>query len=140
MAQEGDCGQTAMKGGIKKIKIKSPSIGEITAEITDENPQTVADFLKILPISAEANLWGEEIYFKIPLKVRRENSRVVVKEGEIGIWVEDPSLCIFFGKTPVSQGGEIRAYSEVNVIGKIIGDPEILKKVQSREMIVVELL
>lgn len=87
----------------QKIKIKSPSIGGILVELTEENARTASDFLNMLPISARANLWGEEIYFKIPLKVRSENPRVVVKEGEIGIWIEDPSLCLFFGKTPVAR-------------------------------------
>jgi len=125
----------------QKIRIISPSIGEISAELTEENPNTLTEFLKILPISAKANLWGDEIYFKIPLKrVEAEHPRVAVKEGEIGIWIEDPSLCFFFGKTPVSQGEEIRAYSEVNVIGNIIGDPKILKKVKANEAITVEAL
>ncbi len=121
---------------MKQIIIENESIGKISVEITEENPQTTEQFLKILPIEGKANLWGEEIYFKIPIdKIEPENPRQVVKEGEVAIWIEEPSLCIFFGKTPVSTGKEIKAYSDVNVIGRVIGDYMIFKKVKSGEKI-----
>ncbi|MCX7705837.1 MAG: cyclophilin-like fold protein [bacterium] len=123
---------------LRHIMVESGSIGKVLVELTDENPETVEKFLKILPVEGRANLWGEEIYFKIPIdKIEPENPRQVVKEGEIAIWIENPSLCIFFGKTPVSTAKEIRAYSDVNVIGRVKGDYEIFKKVKSGEKIKV---
>lgn len=117
---------------MKQIIIESESIGKIRVEITEENPKTAEKFLKILPIEAKANLWGEEIYFKIPIdKIEPENPRQVLKEGEIAIWIEEPSLCIFFGKTPVSNDKEIRAYSDVNVIGRVKGDCKVFRKVKN---------
>lgn len=117
---------------MKQIIIESESIGKIRVEITEENPKTAEKFLKILPIEAKANLWGEEIYFKIPIdKIEPENPRQVVKEGEVAIWIEEPSLCIFFGKTPVSNDKEIRAYSDVNVIGRVKGDCKVFRKVKN---------
>lgn len=117
---------------MKQIIIESESIGKIRIEITEENPKTAEKFLKILPIEAKANLWGEEIYFKIPIdKIEPENPRQVLKEGEIAIWIEEPSLCIFFGKTPVSNDKEIRAYSDVNVIGRVKGDCKVFRKVKN---------
>jgi hypothetical protein len=41
----------------------------------------------------------------------------------------------FFGTTPVSKAGEPRAYSPVNVFGKVIGDPMIFKRIGSGEKI-----
>ncbi|MEO0128597.1 MAG: cyclophilin-like fold protein [candidate division WOR-3 bacterium] len=123
---------------MKQIIIESESIGKIRVEITEENPKTAEKFLKILPIEAKANLWGEEIYFKIPIdKIEPENPRQVVKEGEIAIWIEEPSLCIFFGKTPVSNDKEIRAYSDVNVIGRVKGDCKVFRKVKNGDEIKV---
>lgn len=120
------------------IIIESENIGKVLVELTEENPKTVEKFLKILPIEERANLWGEEIYFKIPIdKIEPENSRRVVKEGEVAIWIEEPSLCIFFGKTPVSTAEEIRAYSDVNVIGRVIDDYRVFKKVKNGEKIKV---
>ncbi|MEO0095926.1 MAG: cyclophilin-like fold protein [candidate division WOR-3 bacterium] len=123
---------------MKQIIIESESIGKIRIEITEENPKTAEKFLKILPIEAKANLWGEEIYFKIPIdKIEPENPRQVVKEGEVAIWIEEPSLCIFFGKTPVSNDKEIRAYSDVNVIGRVKGDCKVFRKVKNGDEIKV---
>ncbi|MEO0263056.1 MAG: cyclophilin-like family protein [candidate division WOR-3 bacterium] len=125
---------------MKKIIIESKSIGKINLIPSEENPETLKKFLKILPCEGKANLWGEEIYFKIPIeKIEPENPRKILKEGEVGIWIEEPSLCIFFGKTPISKKNEIVAYSDVNVIGKIEGDYKIFKKVKRGEKIKVYL-
>jgi len=121
-----------------KIKIVSESTGTVIAELTDENPKTAQRFFDALPIEGKASLWGDEIYFSIPMHVEKENSRAVVKEGEIALWVENPSLCIFFGKTPVSTDTEIRAYSDVNVIGRLSGNADIFRKVKNGEVIRID--
>ena len=125
---------------MKKIIIESKSIGKVYMELTDENPETAKKFLKLLPLEGKAKFWGEEIYFEIKdLEVESENPRKIVKEGEVGIWIEEPSLCIFFGKTPISKGNEIIPYSDVNVIGKIAGDYKIFKNVKKGEKIKIYL-
>ena len=120
---------------MKKIKISSETIGEVFVTLTDENPKTAKVFYSCLPIEGKANLWGDEIYFRVPVPVTKENGRVAVEKGEIALWVESPSFCIFFGKTPASTEKEIRAYSDVNVIGKVEGDVEVFKKVKQGEVI-----
>jgi len=47
-------------------------------------------------------------------------------------------MCIFFGPTPASKAGEPRAYSPVNVFGKVNGVPSVFKKVKNGEKIRVE--
>jgi hypothetical protein len=42
--------------------------------------------------------------------------------GELGYWPVGSAFCIFFGPTPVSTGVEPRAYSPVNILGRVIGD------------------
>ncbi len=120
---------------MRKIRILSESIGEVLAVLTDENPKTAKAFYSTLPTEGRANIWGEEIYFRMPIGVNKENARVSVEVGEIAIWIESPSFCIFSGETPSSTENEIRAFSEVNVIGKIEGDPSIFKKVKQGEII-----
>ncbi len=71
------------------------------------------------------------------LAIAPEHPRTVVKAGEIAIWIEQPSFCIIFGKTPMSTDKEIRVYSECNVIGKVEGNPKIFKKVKEGEKITV---
>ncbi|MBW2705488.1 MAG: hypothetical protein JRD84_04200 [Deltaproteobacteria bacterium] len=39
------------------------------------------------------------------------------------------SICIFFGPTPVSSGDQPRAYSPVNVFGRVLDNPHLFKSV-----------
>lgn len=92
-----------------------------------------------LPIRGAARRWGEEIYFDVPITAGLEpDARQDVDEGDIGYWPEGPALCFFFGPTPVSRGPKPRAYSPVNVIGRIVGDLQVLRDVREGEEIVVE--
>jgi len=87
-------------------------------------------------LRAKANLWGEEIYFKIPVKTGLEpGASDVVSMGELGYWPEGSAFCIFFGPTPVSRGEEIRAASKVNLIGNVLSDPKVFRKVKDGEKI-----
>jgi len=123
---------------MKKIKISSETIGEVFAALTEENPKTAKMFYSSLPIEGKANLWGEEIHFRVPVPIPKEKGRIVVESGEIALWLESPSFCIFFGKTPTSTEKEIRAFSQVNVIGKVEGDTEIFKNVPQGEKISIK--
>ncbi|RPH36733.1 hypothetical protein EHM92_04005 [bacterium] len=71
---------------------------------------------------ARANRWGGEIYFAIPVEAGVETGACeVVQAGEIGYWPPGSAFCIFFGRTPASEGEEIRAASAVNIVGRIEG-------------------
>ncbi len=115
-----------------KIRISTPSTGDVEAELTEENLTALAIW-KALPIEGRANTWGDEIYFSIPLSLESENPKEVVEEGDLGYWPPGNAFCIFFGPTPVSRGDEIRPSSPVNVFGKIVGNPRIFKTVKSGE-------
>ena len=94
---------------------------ELKAEVLPN--ETGDKILSILPIVSHAQRWGEEIYFSIPLSLpRAADAREVVAAGELGYWPDGTSFCIFFGRTPVSRGDEIRAASPVNVFGRIVAD------------------
>lgn len=121
----------------KKIKISGGGL-EMPAELNDS--KTAEAIWKALPIKASANTWGDEIYFSIPVKCEEENPRAVVNMGELGYWLPGNAFCIFFGKTPASQGDEIRPASPVNIIGKVSGDAREFKKVKSGSEITIEAL
>ena len=88
---------------------------------------TALAILEALPIGARANRWGGEIYFSIPVEAGIEaDARAVVQAGEIGYWPPGRAFCIFFGRTPASEGDEIRAASAVNIVGRIEGKLEEL--------------
>ena len=101
--------------------------------------ETANQVYAALPLEGSVNLWGDEIYFDIPLTIELEDdARESVKVGDLGYWPAGPAFCIFFGPTPVSTDGLPRAYSRVNVFGKITGDATQLTAVSSGSTIRIE--
>ncbi len=117
------------------ISIKAGMI-EVQAELN--STRTAKALFGILPIKAMANTWGNEIYFDVPLSMGIEDGKQVVEMGDVAYWPDGPSLCLFFGRTPASRGNEIRAASPVTILGKIAGDPKVLKSVRSGTEVTVE--
>jgi hypothetical protein len=112
----------------KKIRIL---VSELRVEAELNEGKTAQLIWEALPIEAKANLWGEEIYFAIPVKTGLETgAREIVSAGELGYWPTGHAFCIFFGPTPASQGDEIRAASAVNIIGKVLSNAEVFLKVE----------
>ena len=118
----------------KKIRIRAGEI-EVTAELNDTI--TAQAIWEALPIKGHVNLWGDEIYFSIPLSLKLEAGQELVSTGDLGYWPEGNAFCIFFGPTPVSQGDEIRPASPVTVFGKVIGDATVFKKVATGTEIII---
>ena len=120
----------------KKIRIL---VSELKVEAELNESKTAQLIWEALPIEGRANLWGEEIYFAIPVKTGLEQgSREVVSEGELGYWPTGHAFCVFFGPTPVSRGDEIRAASAVNIIGKVPSDPKVFLKVKDGAKVTLE--
>ncbi|HZI93594.1 MAG TPA: cyclophilin-like fold protein [Patescibacteria group bacterium] len=109
----------------------------LTAQLDDN--ETARRIAAILPITSEAGLWGEEVFFEIPLTCRlAPDARDLMQPGEIAFWPPGRSLCVFWGETPSSRKGEIRAASPVNPIGRVTGDVTVLGRVRDGDVIVVE--
>jgi hypothetical protein len=120
----------------KKIRIL---VSELKVEAELNESKTAQLIWGALPIETKVNLWGEEIYFAIPVKTGLETgSREVVLAGELGYWPTGHAFCIFFGPTPASRGDEIRAASAVNIIGKVLSDPEVFLKVKDGARVTLE--
>ena len=120
----------------RTIKIISGTV-EVTGTLID--CPTATAIWNALPIKSTADIWGDEIYFTIPVQVELDDTaREVVEKGALGFWPSGPAFCIFFGPTPASRGAEIRPASAVNVFGRITGDLSVLKKVRSGSAILVE--
>lgn len=95
------------------------------------NESTTADAIwRALPLEGSANLWGDEIYFRIPVSLQEEkDARAVVDVGSLAYWPPGNAFCIFFGPTPASSGSESRAASPVNVFGQVEGDSTLFRSV-----------
>jgi len=120
---------------MSRIRIKWPR-GEVVATL-DDTP-TTRQVVAALPASSRANTWGEEVYFSLPVKAKKEgNATEVVPPGTVCFWVEGSSLALPYGPTPVSRGDECRLVTTVNVLGKIEGDPRILARIRDGDAIEV---
>jgi hypothetical protein len=87
-----------------------------------------------LPIEANGNFWGEELYFPIPVQAECEpDATDVVPPGTLAFWVEGSCFCLFWGPTPASRGSECRAASNVNIVGAV-DDVSALRVLRGRRV------
>ena len=114
------------------------SAGSVVATATLDDSQTARAIWEALPIEAKAETWGDEIYFSIPVTLGLDGAREVVDSGDLGYWPPGRAFCVFFGPTPVSQSGEIRPASPVNVFGRVEGDPTVFRKVRAGALMRLE--
>ncbi|MCL5772546.1 MAG: cyclophilin-like fold protein [Actinobacteria bacterium] len=114
---------------------------ETVIEATLNDTKTAKKLLKILPVKSEINLWGNEIYFEIPMEADLENGKELMDIGNIAFWPSGNAFCIFFGPTPAGDGTQPRAISPVTVIGKITGENWIdkIKKIKSEDIIEIRI-
>ena len=100
--------------------------GGVDAELS-ATPSADALWQK-LPVQGRANLWGDELYFSIPLTLKREaDAQQVVEPGTLCFWTDGDSIALPWGPTPISEGDECRLASACNVLGRITLPPDQLR-------------
>ena len=119
-----------------RIKITA---GDVVMSAELGGSETAQLLWDALPIQASANIWGDEIYFGVGINGELDDdAEETVELGTVGYWPPGDALCLFFGPTPASRGDEIRPASPVNIVGKIVGDPTVLRDVRSGQRVLVE--
>lgn len=119
-----------------QIRISWPT-GQLTATI-DETPTSKA-LMGVLPFTATARTWGEEVYFETPVSPAPEpDARQVVEPGTVAFWTDGDALALPYGPTPISRDGECRLASPCNVLGRIDGDPRRLASVRDGDPVRME--
>ena len=119
----------------RRIRITA---GEVARTARLNESRTADAIRQALPLEGRAARWGDEIYFPIPVELGAEDGREVVEEGELGYWPHGSAFCLFWGRTPASQGDEIRAASPVNVFGRIEQGAGDFGRVRSGEHVIIE--
>lgn len=121
---------------MRRIKI---IVESVTVAAALDDSATADAVWQALPFTADGHRWGEEIYFEIPVRLAQSaEARDVLDAGELGYWPVGHAFCIFWGPTPASRGSEIRAYSPVNVFGRLEGNPRAFQGVRGGARIRVE--
>jgi hypothetical protein len=121
---------------MRRIRLKA---GDVTATAILHDNATADAIWAALPITARGNRWGDEIYFEIPLHLPQAgDARDLLEAGELGYWPVGQAFCICWGPTPASQGSEIRAYSPVNVFGRLEGNPLAFDRVPGGMQVEIE--
>jgi len=106
--------------------------GSVTMEAELNDSPTAQTIWEALPITGQAKVWGDEIYFRIPVQAEEAlDARADVAVGELGYWPVGEAFCIFFGPTPMSTGEEPRAASPVNIVGRLLGDAIAFREVSA---------
>jgi hypothetical protein len=103
---------------------------EVEAELLERvRPKTCGEIWKSLPLEAELEIWKEEVYFEIPVKIPPEHPTSRTTAGDVSYWPEGPGFCIFFGSS--------QPISPVNTFARIKSGVENFRKVRSGDRITV---
>ena len=119
-----------------RIKIRIGKV-EVFAEL--KATPTAKKVLKALSFGSQAETWGEEVYFQIPVRADLEtDAQQVVDPGSVCFWTQGSCLALPFGPTPISKGTECRLADKCNILGKLEGDPKVLRNVRAGATVRVE--
>jgi len=110
----------------RRIRIHA---GPVTMEADLNDSRTAELIWEALPIESSCMVWGDEVYFTIPVDAESEDAQASVPSGTIAYWPPGPAFCIFFGQTPASP---------VNVVGMLSGDPNEFAKVKQSDTVRLE--
>ena len=109
---------------------------QLVADLRDS--PTTRLLMDALPFDAQAQTWGDEVYFSTPVKAKREpDAQQIVAPGTVCFWTEGNALALPFGRTPISTDDRPKLANACNVLGTI-RDVAALKSIKSGQKLRVE--
>jgi len=118
-----------------KVRITA---GKVSLEAELRDTPTTRLLIEALPFDAQAQTWGDEVYFSTPVSAKLEpDARQVVEPGTVCFWTEGNALALPFGRTPISTDERPKLASRCNVLGQL-HDFSGLKAIRSGQKIRVE--
>jgi len=122
------------------MAILNITAGSVTVRVETLDTPTARAIVAAVPFTASANTWGDEVYFDTPVDQDLEaEARDVMEPGDIAYWPPGTAIAICFGRTPVSQGDEMRLASPSNVWARSDDDLTALRAVRPGDPISVTL-
>ena len=120
----------------RRLKI---TIGTVRLLVELFDTPTAKAIYESVPFKSSAQLWGNEVYFAVPVDVPLEaDARNVVESGALAFWVEGKSIAIAFGPRRMTRGQEVRLAEKTNVWGRAIDGVGQLFTVSADELVTVE--
>ena len=92
---------------------------DVEAKVTDQ--EFWNQLKEILPLETEYSVWGEEVYFEVPLDLNPEGLTTDLDACDIAYWPQGNCICIFHGPTPMSTDEKPVPASPVKVFAKLVG-------------------
>src|SRR2546430_11925214 len=88
----------------REMKIQA---GPVRAEAELNDTETAKAVWNALPIRASASIWGEEIFFEIPVRHPQELGQETVQAGDLGSRPPGPPFYGFFCPNPPTRGAHV---------------------------------
>jgi len=128
-------GHAILWGVPRPIRIE---VGDIILDAELFDTASALTLYDALPFRGPFDTWGDEFYFPVPVVLGSDETATTnVQVGDIGYWPPGQALAIFFGPTPLSDGTDPVAASEVNVVGRILGNVRLLAQATEEMLIQV---
>lgn len=117
------------------------TVGNVKIEVQLLDTPTAQNIKDSLPFASKAQKWGAEVFFETPVMAEDEaDAKDVIKAGEIGFDTEGSFIVMGYGKTPASEGDEIRLGKKANIWALAVTDVTLLKTTQPDDFIFIEAL
>ena len=112
--------------------------GGVQFEIEGGDGPTARALVAAAPFESSASTWGEEVYFSTPVHAKLEpGAAQVVDPGTVCFWTQGDSLALPYGPTPISTDGRPKLANACTILGRVVGDFLVLKRIRAGEKIKV---